>query len=486
MIPVRQANEVWERAVEQYEKLANPDPVAWTEARGMVLWSKEMEILSTVASRPRVAVHSAHNVGKSFSAGVLAAWWIDTHPDNTAFVVTTAPTASQIQTILWKEIRRVHKSSGLRGRTNLTEWWLNDEMVAFGRKPAEWNPDAFQGIHAQYVLVIIDESSGVPDSIREAAESLASNRGSKILAIGNPTVNKGWFARSCKPGSGWTVIHIDGLESPNFTSEGKELPPSLTETLLSPDWVARRLVEWGSKSHPMYLIRVRGMFPPDSADDVTVPWDYVGRCRMSEGMEPEDVIEEYDLADLEPVELGIDVAASKKGDETVIRERRGPLAYRRWAIRTDKPEKVTQLILRVQKITGATTLKIDAIGWGWGVIGDVRARLKPMGINVVGINVSKKSTKPKKFVNLRSQIWWEMGRELSQHLAWDLSLVDDKTIVELTAPHYTYDNKMRIRVEPKEDTVERIGHSPDDADALLLAFVPARVRPKPRARGKSY
>lgn len=40
-----------------------------------------------------------------------------------------------------------------------------------------------------------------------------------------------------------------------------------------------------------------------------------------------------------PVELGVDVGASDNGDFTVIRERRGMRAGRRWTARSSDPEK---------------------------------------------------------------------------------------------------------------------------------------------------
>ena len=38
------------------------------------------------------------------------------------------------------------------------------------------------------------------------------------------------------------------------------------------------------------------------------------------------------------------------------------------------------------------------------------------------------------------------------------------------APKWEPDPAGRIKVEPKDETKERLGRSPDDADALLLAF----------------
>lgn len=481
-----------------FEKVAdlfdNPwdDPVAWVTDRTQgELWSKQREILRAVRDEPRVVVKSAHSMGKSWVAARLAAWWIERYwPEG--FVVTTAPTNQQVKTILWKEMRRVHSSAQLRGRMNLTEWWVGDEMVAFGRKPADWDPDAFQGIHAPRMLVVIDEAAGVPDTILEAAESLASNEKSKILAIGNPTSSASWFARACRPDSGWHAITINGLESPNFTDEGKELSLRVRESLLSPDWVERRIrQDWGSTDAPQYHVRVLGEFAPESADSTVVPWSYIERCRRFAGIRwdrndsRDSLLAEFTAEELLPVELGVDVAASSKGDETVIRERRGKLAFRTWRMRSDKPEVVTQAILKAWKITGATAIKIDGIGWGWGVVGMVRERLRRQGVRVVGFNVAKKSTKPAKFKNLRSQLWWEVGRELSQDGGWDLSVVDDRTLAQLNAPEYTYDTAMRVVVEPKDKTKERINRSPDDADALLLAFVGMPGRPAARARGGS-
>jgi hypothetical protein len=67
-------------------------------------------------------------------------------------------------------------------------------------------------------------------------------------------------------------------------------------------------------------------------------------------------------------------------------------------------------------------------------------------------------------------LWWEVGRQLSTDHAWDLSACDEATVAQLTAPKYALDSSGRIKVEPKADTKKRLGRSPDEADALLLAF----------------
>jgi hypothetical protein len=84
-------------------------------------------------------------------------------------------------------------------------------------------------------------------------------------------------------------------------------------------------------------------------------------------------------------------------------------------------------------------------------------------------------------MNLRAELWWELGRGLSESQGWDLSAMDnaDTTVAQLLEPRWDVDPKGRIRVEPKDEIRKRLGRSPDNADALLLAFYSAGV---PRMR----
>ena len=222
------------------------------------LWSKQREIAEAVRDHRHVAVRSAHDTGKSFIAARIAAWWLSVHEPGEAFVVTTAPTFAQVRAILWREIHRAHLRGHLPGRVNQTEWWIDGEIVAYGRKPADYDDHAFQGIHARYVLVILDEACGIPRSLWTAVETLATNEHSRVLAIGNPDSPLSQFRRVCEDGSGWHVIHVDGLASPNFSDE--PVSDSLRELLLSRTWVEERRDDWGEDS-ALWSSKVRGRFP---------------------------------------------------------------------------------------------------------------------------------------------------------------------------------------------------------------------------------
>ncbi|WP_347042032.1 hypothetical protein, partial [Brachybacterium nesterenkovii] len=177
------------------------DPKAWAvDKLGVHLWSKQQAIFDSVTEHRRTAVKSCHGAGKSFSAGALAAWWIDTHPVGEAIVVSTAPTYKQVHAVLWEEIRKQHRKGGLPGAVTLDdEWKIGDVLVGMGRKPADHDAHGFQGIHRRYVLVLLDEACGIPAPLWDAVEAITTNDDARILAIGNPDDPNTQFGTVCKP-----------------------------------------------------------------------------------------------------------------------------------------------------------------------------------------------------------------------------------------------------------------------------------------------
>ncbi len=450
------------RNLRQRTRLYAHNPTGWVEERlKQVVWSKQRQIMLSVRDNRRTAVRSCHGVGKSHTASLVASWWLDTHPPGEAFVVTSAPTFAQVRAILWRYIRRTHRRGKLAGRVNQTEWHIDDELVAFGRKPADHDESAFQGIHARYVLVILDEACGIPEQLWVAADALTTNADCRILAIGNPDNPASHFRKVCQPGSGWHVIGISAFESPNLT--GEEVPDDVAQALVGREWVEEKAQEWG-EDNPLYKSKVLGEFSEDAPNKVVRASD-VAKCRI----DPEAKLT---AADLEPVELGVDVGGG--GDETVIRERRGRRAGREWRAHTDRPEKIAPMVVQAIKESGAKSVKVDSIGVGFGVIGELR-NLASQGkhtAHIIGVNVGEKASQPDKFKNLRAEIWWEIARGLSERQGWDLSSMEnaDTTVAQMLEPLWTVDAAGRIQVEPKDEIRKRLGRSPDNADALLLAF----------------
>jgi hypothetical protein len=67
--------------------------------------------------------------------------------------------------------------------------------------------------------VIIDEAGGVPKSIFDAVDALATNIDARVVAVGNPDDPASHFATICKPGSGWHVETISAFDTPAYTGE---------------------------------------------------------------------------------------------------------------------------------------------------------------------------------------------------------------------------------------------------------------------------
>lgn len=443
------------------------DPVGWAQAkRGAFLWSKQREIAESVRDHRYTACKSCHGVGKSFDAGgVVIPWWMDVHPAGSARVVSTAPSQTQVEAILWNEISQAHAQAGIKGRIThgqVPMWKVGSEIYGFGRKPADLvNEDqarqAFQGIHADYVLVVLDEACGVPGWLWEAVDSLVTNDECRVLAIGNPDDPLSYFNTVCQDGSGWNVITVSAFDSPNFT--GEEVPESVKAKLVSRTWVEERRQRWGEDS-PLWRSKVLGEFPIDSTDGV-VPVSWATGCWQP-------------LTDTAttPNELGVDVGAG--GDASVIVHR---LGSRLRVVHTDHhPDtmKTTGEVVRLILETGATRVKVDVIGIGQGVVDRLR-ELKREGrlgkeVSIIPVNVGETSTDTARFPKLRDELWWVVAREMSEGRAWDLSEMPEELLIELTAPKYKIDSAGRIKVESKDETKRRLGRSPDTADAAILAW----------------
>lgn len=429
------------------------DPVAWAAKRtGLHLWSKQREIVASVVAHRRTAVRSCHGAGKSLTAAVLAAWWIDSHPPGTAMVVSTAPTYPQVHAILWEEIRRLHRLGHLPGKVlKSDEWQLdNGAIVGLGRKPADTDEHGFQGIHRRYVLVIMDEACGIPEQLWTAVEAITTNPDCRILAIGNPDDGNTAFASAAKPGSGWNVIKISAMDTPNFTDE--QVPDELRQNLVSLEWAEDARKRWGVDS-PLYQSKVLGEFP-EVSQDTLIPANWILAAQQRE-LEPTG-----------PGVLGVDVARFGS-DRSVVYLRRGGHVrlHRDWS---HKPTTETAgLVVEAMRETGAEQIQVDGVGVGGGVVD----MLAEEGHPVHDLQAGGAARDPKRYVNARAEWFYGTLREMFDPANGEIDLdpADDELASQLGSLRFTYDSRGRIKIESKDDMRKRGMPSPDRADALMLA-----------------
>jgi len=481
-------------------------PIQWVNERlNEHVTVDQGSILEALRDNRYVAVQSCHDVGKSFTASRAVCWWLDTHPPGEAFVVTTAPTSAQVGAILWREIGKAWRKGGLMGYvTGQNEWKLTHgqsaaELIAYGRKPADYDVGAFQGIHARYVLVVIDEACGVAKSLFDQVDALATNENARVLAIGNPDDPSSHFQKICLPGSGWHVIHLDALRSPNFTREEvskypkvrelmilegiapseEPIPEELREMLISVSWVNERILRWGVNS-PLFTAKVRGQFPKVTLDTLINPhWVKLAQLRE-------------DKPDPKQARIGVDVARYGQ-DKTIIILRQGSHAR---VVKEVSRGPVTEVAGLVQSIgyglgqfqPAAPPLAcIDDTGVGGGVTDILQEVGYPTFPIVVG-SASVGETLPNgksRFVNLRSQLWWNLrellgGKSQTGEDGWlDLDPDDDELFAQLTSVKYKINRYGQIQVESKDEIKSRGLASPDRADALVLAVAPVEALKPP-------
>ena len=233
------------------QELYFDDPVLWAEeVLGAELYSKQKEMLRSLANNKRTAVKSAHSTGKSYTMGIAACWWVATRGPN-SLVVSTAPTYAQVNKILWEEIRKHYVEHNLPGKITQGDEWkvpvegydekgnkrVIEKQVAFGRRPADMDMSAFQGLHRpDGVLFLIDEAVGCPEMIFTAAEVNTTAENCRILAIANPDDYQSAFGKIFKRNDHtWNKMSISAMDTPNFT--GEVVSKKLSELLPQPNWV---------------------------------------------------------------------------------------------------------------------------------------------------------------------------------------------------------------------------------------------------------
>lgn len=449
------------------------DPVFFVNnVLGKELWPVQADILRSVESRTRTAVRSCHGIGKTYTAAMTILWFLYAH--RKAIVLSTAPTWRQVEKLIWKEIRSAYRESVFPLGGNLLPkspelHLIQDEWYAAGLSTNE--PDRFQGFHEEHILVVVDEAAGVDIGIFEAIEGVLTSDGARLLLIGNPTgIGGPFYDAFARPG--YNAIHVSAFDTPNFTGfgitpddiasgewEGKVTGPLPFPRLITPSWVADRYRAWGPDSVP-YQVRVMGNFPTQG-DDTLIPllWIELAMERWEE-TEPGD-----------PVEIGVDIAAYGT-DKTVIAVRRGRRIEPLQVYSEKSTTETAGLTKRTAEDYDTRTIKVDAIGIGCGVAD----RLEEEGFDNVGVNVAEHSGDPERFFNLRSELWWNLRDRLDPDVTRNPDPIalppDDELLAELAAVKYKLTGRGQVQIEPKADMKKRLGHSPDRADAVVLALAP--------------
>ena len=439
--------------VSQTRKLLE-DPAAFTRTLlDQDIWPKQEEILRSVAKFSRTSVKACHASGKTFIAAAAAMWWLTRHKE--AVVITTAPTWTQVERVLWGEIHSLIRRSKIDYPVPAaTSLRLGPNRYAIGLSTNEGV--RFQGYHGN-VLIILDEAPGILPQIYEAIEGIRAGGDVRVLALGNPVISSGPFYDSFSAKrEGWNPITISAFDTPNLEGVSldqliqmseKDLDESPRPYLTTRRWVKEKYFEWGH-GHPLWESRVMGNFPLQSEDALlSLTWLEQARLRTEGDGE---------------VWAGVDVAGPGES-ETVLCVRRGPriVAMRAWA--NDDPRGAVLAALGPFK-SELKGVNVDSVG-----VGQYFAKhLRDHGMPIREVNVGQTARETEKFSNLKAELYWNLRlRAESGNIA---GLTDEKAIAQLAAIRYSHNSRGQVVIESKDDARKRGVKSPDRAEAIMLAF----------------
>lgn len=454
------------------------DPAAYArDVLNARWWAKQEEVARMLIRHRRVFVKASHSVGKSFLAGGLVNWFFDCF--DPGLCITTAPTARQVQDILWKEIRTQRPArmrDVLLPRACRMETGPDHFAVGYTAR----DDSGFQGRHAEHVLIVFDEATGVAAPFWDAAEGMMTSANAYWLVILNPTDPASRAYKECQNTQKWHVMEISALEHPNIRADLAGQPAPFPRAVRL-DWVRGRVAEWCT---PIAAGDDRSgdvEFPPDSGQfhrpgplfesKVLGLWPTQGSASVWNEAMWLSCLRPQPLADTETLALGCDKA--RFGDDfTSIVVRRGDCAlhhetHNGWDNNqiAGRLKQLCRQFAHSEEEAKQTPVRIDDVQ---GAIVDLAD-----GYGFQAINSSSRAVQEEHFPNKRTELWFAASGRAGEGRI-DMSRLSEASRNLLRAqamsPTWKVDAQGRRVVEPKADTKKRLGRSPDDMDALNLAY----------------
>lgn len=426
-------------------------------------------------TKPRISLQACAGPGKS----AVLAWcgWNflscyaqkGEHPKGAAVSITS----DNLKDNLWPEFAKWQGRS--RFLSEAFTW--NKEQITANDHPSTWFLSArswpksatpeeqgktLSGLHSKFVLALIDESGAIPVTVLRAAEQALSNCVfGKIVQAGNPVSLEGMlYAAATVLAHLWHIIRVTG------DPDDPKRSPRIDKA-----WAQAQIDTYG-RANPWVMSYILGQFPPSSLNSLLGPEDVLAAMKRDW---PTDV---YSWAQ---TRLGVDVA--RYGDDrTVIFPRQGKRAFQPHVMRHARDSAVstdiaTAVMTQRLKLGTHATIMDATGGWAAGASDVLRASdpsHPPVNVQFHAAGLDQR------YKNRRAEMWFQMA-EWVKAGGWLPNIPE--LIGELSTPTYTF-MQGKFQLEPKEQVKERLGRSPDLADALALTFgipeaLPAKVATPP-------
>lgn len=398
---------------------------------------QQLEVIKSVDEGHKfIAVKSGHGVGKSVLLSWISIWICITKTD--AKVPITAPSAPQLTLTLFPEIKKwLLKLPKIFSDSYVVKMdeikFENNNFIAL-RTSRKETPEALQGFHAENLVYLVDEASGVPPEVFEVIDGALTGEKNRLIMVGNPTRTSGYFYDAFHRNKDiWKTFTLNAELSENVTKERIE----------------RARAQYGITSDA-YKVRILGEFPSSSSD------------ALFSVEELEDAINREVSKDLGNEIWGLDVA--EFGDDySVLCKRRG--SYIRGFTKFSNLDAVALGEQIANEYKNASikpkAIYVDVVGIGagvWSVL--LRFNLPVFRADVRG------KTNENGLFNKRMEIY----KKLKDNLPL-LSIPDDDELIgELGALKYEITDNGLTKLESKRNTKKSLGRSPDKADSLAITF----------------
>ena len=429
------------------------EPDAWQEqVLRAIHWNE-------VNGGQRVAMKACKGPGKSTVEAWAIWWFLYTRPQSN--VIALSITGDNLKDGLWKELAKWYErepAAALREafevlgerithRQHPKTWWCSARQFA---KTADKEQQAatIAGLHADHVMVVLDEVADYPPGVMPAAEAIFSVEGAeaRLVCAGNPTRQAGplWDIET-RFAQRWWRISITGRPGDPTRA------PRISEK-----WAQQQIDDFGI-DNPYVKTNVLGEFPDVASNKLLGPEDVVRAEKR--GARPEWIRDE-------PVIFGVDVARMG-GARSVLYKRQGRMVWRPEVWRGLKTDELVDRIAALIVKHDPDAVFIDMGSFGAAIVDG----LHRLGYDqVIGIDFAGKASRPM-FHNKRAEMWWTMSHAVEKWLC--LPPANGVLAGELVAPEFEYreiQGRTQFILESKEDLVARGVESPDEADALALTF----------------
>ncbi len=480
----------------------------------VTLDEQQAAILRDIQTERRVSVRSGTSRGKDFVAAVASLCFLYLTPSfdkegnfHSAKVVNTAPTGRQIKNIMMPEISKLfNKAKFLPGNLqskgirfdDYKEWFLD------GFKAEENNVEAWSGLHAPNIMVVVTEASGVSQTMFDSIEGVLQGN-SRLVLIFNPNRTTGEAYYSTRSPL-YTKHKLNCLDAPNVINKVRQLNGEITEDEYNKlhipgqvdyDWVDEKFkkpgwvtqvnekdvdpgkldINWGGKWYrpgTLFRVKVLGEFP-EEGDDVLIPLNWIEAANERW----KEIVEKAERKS-DPLRLGVDIAGMGRDNsvftfryENFVKEFKTISNIAKKA--TIHMEVAGQVVDYLQP-DPRTKAYIDTIGEGAGVYSRLNEQGFQQAISVkasYGTGGLTDETGERSFNNMRSYLYWMIRDALDPSLGGQLALpYDEELTEELCDITYKFTSNGKIQLEPKDDIKKRIGRSPDKADSLSLTYFP--------------